>query len=747
MDEKKKIIQKEETDITAKENSTVTDFEDLYEKASSSELKKSEGESSTGKMPKEEISDKKEEKKEMTESGKEAVTEKNKDISKKEESSKGEKKDLSEKEEAEEDKNKRSDKKEESVRDEKKDTDKKIETDKDEKKDSVKTEESDKNDKKDLAKTEESDKDDKKDLAKTKESAKDDKKDLAKTEESAKDDKKDLTEKKESGEDEKNQSHNKATEGNVKKDTPGEEKKTVVSGNAISQSKRIEEAKKAAEQKTLEPTKPKSKKVLWVVLGLAASFFIIAYFAGFIYFSGHFYQEAAINAVNVSGMNKELAKQTLDNFYKDYVLTIETIDGNQITIDGRDISMQISLRDEFSDCFKKQQAYLWFVNMFSPHEFEISADAKWEDMALSDIFDDMKMLDKKVMVAPKDAYVGVKDGKFTIVKEVLGSTIDRDKFEAAVRESLSTVMASLVMVDAGCYDLPKVYDTDEELKKELELKNEYAKSEVKLQLDDITLEPGMELYDEVLEKKGDAYEVSQKLVKKYVQSLAKEYNTLDSDRTFTTSFSDKKVKVHGSAFGYELNEEETEKLLYKALTSGKPSTVDVVFDNKGYTLDGENDIGDTYIEVNLSEQKVIAYKNGKKLAEGDCVSGKEATGNGTCIGLYAIQDKLSPTVLRGEKKPVTKTVTKKKGKKKVKVQETTYEYEYESPVTFWMQFNGGIGLHDAAGWRSSYGGSIYYYSGSHGCVNLPYSLAETLYKNYDIGDPVVVYFWDNENRR
>ena len=144
--------------------------------------------------------------------------------------------------------------------------------------------------------------------------------------------------------------------------------------------------------------------------------------------------------------------------------------------------------------------------------------------------------------------------------------------------------------------------------------------------------------------------------------------------------------------------------------------------------------------MNLSEQHVYAYKDGKKIAEGDCVSGNESAGHGTCIGLYAIQAKLSPTVLRGEKKAVTKTVTKKNKKgKKVKVEKTTYEYEYESPVTYWMQFNGGIGLHDAAGWRSTYGGSIYYYSGSHGCVNLPLDFAKELYENFDVGTPVIVY--------
>lgn len=744
MDEKKKIIQGEEADSKAKENSAVTDFEDLYDKTASSKSKKSKEESSKEGTPQEATPENREQKKTASESGKEAVEEEKQDISKKEEASGEEKKISSSKEKMAEDKNKDA-QKEKAVKEEKK-TGQKEDTSKDDKKASDRTEESARNEKKDEGRIKEAAGDEKKNADTIEDAAGDDKKDSGQKEESAKNEKT-LVEKKEPIDDEKKQADDKDVKNSEKKDSTKEEKKPVVSGNAISQSKRIEEAKKAAEQNAFKDTKPKSKKALWIVLGFAASLLIIAYFAGFIYFSGHFYQDVAINGVNVSGMNKEVAKQTLDNFYKDYILTIETIDGKQVSIDGKDISMQISLRNEFNDCFKKQQAYLWFVNMFSPHEFEIGADAKWEDSLLSEIFNGMKMLDKKVMVAPKDAYVGVEDGKFTIVKEVLGSTIDRDKFEAAVRDSLSTVMASLVMMEAGCYELPDIYDTDEELKKELELKNEYAKSEVKLQLDDITLEPGMELYEEVLEKKNDSYEVSQKLVRKYVQSLAKKYNTIDSDRNFTTSFNDKTVKVYGSAFGYELNEEETEKVLYKALTSGKPATVEAVFDSKGYTLDGENDIGDTYIEVNLSEQKVIAYKNGKKLAEGDCVSGKEAAGHGTCIGLYAIQDKLSPTVLRGEKKPVTKTVTKKKGKKKVKVQETTYEYEYESPVTFWMQFNGGIGLHDAAGWRSTYGGSIYYYSGSHGCVNLPYSLAETLYKNYDIGDPVVVYFWDNENRR
>lgn len=530
------------------------------------------------------------------------------------------------------------------------------------------------------------------------------------------------------------------------------------SSNVISGSKKLADIKAAKENEaksqnlskknTGSSGKENGKKGLWIALGSVAGLLLIVYVAGFVYFGSHFYNQVTINGVNVSGMNENNAKQTLDQFYKSYKLKLTLIDDSEKVIDGDDISMQIMLKDEFSDCFKGQKAYLWFINMFKNYDFSVGADTKWDEAALETVFDSMDILKKKNMEKPEDAYVGVVDGKFAIVKEKLGTTIQVDSFKKMVAEGLSSVAAEINLVDGGCYDLPGVYEDNEELKTELDEKNAYAKNEIKLQLDDLTLEPGMELYESVLEKKGSGYEVSEKKIEKYVEDLAKEYDTLGTDRTFTTSWNEKQITTHGEAFGYAINQEETINALNKALRAKKPSTVEVVFDSKGFTMQGENDIGNTYIEVNLSEQHVYAYKNGKKVAEGDCVSGKEATGNGTCIGLYAIQGKQSPAVLRGEKKAVTKTVTKKNKKgKKVKVQETSYEYEYESPVTYWMPFSGGIGLHDASGWRSQYGGSIYYYSGSHGCVNLPLDLAKTLYENFEIGDPVVVYFWDNENRK
>ena len=105
----------------------------------------------------------------------------------------------------------------------------------------------------------------------------------------------------------------------------------------------------------------------------------------------------------------------------------------------------------------------------------------------------------------------------------------------------------------------------------------------------------------------------------------------------------------------------------------------------------------------------------------DFVSGTYyESGRRTPSGSYALMYKQKDQVLRGTRQP-------------------DGTYEYESPVKYWMPFNGGIGFHDAS-WRGSFGGSIYLYSGSHGCINLPTSAAATLYENIEAGGPVLCFY-------
>lgn len=119
----------------------------------------------------------------------------------------------------------------------------------------------------------------------------------------------------------------------------------------------------------------------------------------------------------------------------------------------------------------------------------------------------------------------------------------------------------------------------------------------------------------------------------------------------------------------------------------------------------------TVVEVSISKQKLWYYKNGELKMTSNVVTGT-ANRHGTPTGTFKIRSKSRRVYLVGP--------------------------DYRSYVNYWMPIYGDIGLHDAT-WRSKFGGSIYKYNGSHGCINLPLNTAKYIYNNVPKGTKVRVY--------
>ena len=65
--------------------------------------------------------------------------------------------------------------------------------------------------------------------------------------------------------------------------------------------------------------------------------------------------------------------------------------------------------------------------------------------------------------------------------------------------------------------------------------------------------------------------------------------------------------------------------------------------------------------------------------------------------------------------------------------------EYDSLVNFWFPINwNDIGIHNST-WRNEFGGDVYLYNGSYGCINVVDHLAETIYHEVPYGTPVITY--------
>ena len=128
---------------------------------------------------------------------------------------------------------------------------------------------------------------------------------------------------------------------------------------------------------------------------------------------------------------------------------------------------------------------------------------------------------------------------------------------------------------------------------------------------------------------------------------------------------------------------------------------------------GLNDLGNSYVEIDLGRQHMWLYKEGELVIESEIVSGNPNQGNATPVGTGKIWSRETDRFLTGD--------------------------GWKSHVNYWLPFNwSGCGIHDSS-WRSEYGKDIYKRNGFHGCVNTPPKLMSTFYNNTFKGMPVVVY--------
>jgi len=121
----------------------------------------------------------------------------------------------------------------------------------------------------------------------------------------------------------------------------------------------------------------------------------------------------------------------------------------------------------------------------------------------------------------------------------------------------------------------------------------------------------------------------------------------------------------------------------------------------------------SYIDLNLTTQKVMIIRDGVKIFESDVVTGRPSMPTPT--GTFHIMNKLSPANLVGP--------------------------TWNSWVQYWAQFTpSACGFHDAY-WQSSFGLARWQAGyGSHGCVNLPLAKAKEFYGLVKVGDTVISHY-------
>ncbi|AAK78723.1 lipoprotein-anchoring transpeptidase ErfK/SrfK [Clostridium acetobutylicum] len=464
---------------------------------------------------------------------------------------------------------------------------------------------------------------------------------------------------------------------------------------------------------TTETEKKKSKRNK-IIIGAAAAFCIllVIYLGMARYFTNHFYFGSKINDVSVSGKTVDQVKTEMEGKLNNYTLSIKERGGKVENIKAKDINVKYNSQDNYSSFKEKQNPYKWIVSVFKTKDSNMKDEISYDDKLLKQKIDNLACITGSSVIEPKSPSFKYTDKGYEVINEVKGNKINKDALYMKIRKAISNEDSSIDLEKSGVYIEPKYTSNSPKVKETKGLLNKYVASKVTYNLGNHKEDIAGAVINKWLKVDDDLnVTIDEKEEKKYLNGIFSPYNTAGKTRSFATS-SGATINVSGGDYGWVIDASKEAQTLNEAIKKGQTIEKQPTYSQTAASHDA-NDIGNTYVEVDLSKQHLWFYKNGSLVVQGDVVTGNVSENDATPAGVYRLKYKERNATLKGQ--------------------------GYSSPVSYWMPFNGGIGIHDA-NWRSVFGGEIYKTGGSHGCVNSPYDLAKTVFENIDAGTPVVCYY-------
>jgi len=452
-----------------------------------------------------------------------------------------------------------------------------------------------------------------------------------------------------------------------------------------------------------------SKVVPVVIISLCA--LIIIYLGLTMYFKNHFYFGSVINGNNISGKTVGEVEKDLSSKIDTYTLKLEERGDVTEQIKATDIGLKY-YGDKIKELKDNQNTSIWLFALFKKKDPVMSQIVTYDEELLNKCFDNLSCFDSSNIIKPKNASFKYTENGYEIIDEVYGNKINKDVLYDRVTNAILNGQSTINLDEIDCYENPQYTSKSQEVIDAKNTLDKYTGLTITYTCDNNTeVLDGSTIHNWVGVNENMEVTFDEAKVKKYVNKLSSIYNTFGNTRSFVTTYKTT-VKVSGGNYGWIVDNSKEVKALIETIKNGQSITKEPVYSQKAASRDA-NDIGNTYVEINMTKQHLWFYKNDSLVVDGDVVTGNLSNNTLTPAGTYILNYKEKNAILKGE--------------------------DYSSPVEFWMPFNGNIGIHDAS-WRTEFGKDIYITNGSHGCVNSPHELASTIFANIQAGTPIVCYY-------
>ena len=463
------------------------------------------------------------------------------------------------------------------------------------------------------------------------------------------------------------------------------------------------------------------------IIGMALLALGTVYAAISYYYVDHFVPGTSINGISVAGLTAYEAEQSIAQNVEKYVISVASRNFETQEIAGSSIDYKYLSDGGVLNLMKHQNPLTWIFGYLHRTNYSAAKNVTFNKGLLRSQLKSLDCARDENQVSPQNAYITMDGNTFSIVPETQGAELKMKEAYRLLDDAISQGVKEIDFTsEAGVYEEATLTADSTAMHNMLDAYNNYATANITLQfgkekeiLDGDTLKNWLE-FDEKGELVQDS-SVFDQHIWNYIGQLAEKYDTVGTSRAVQATADGRTVYVYGYSYGWQIDQNAEFTQLQSEITQGLQVTREPNFAMRANAY-WPNDIGNTYIEVDMGYQHMYYYQNGYLIFDSDFVSGNvNIPGRATPEGIYTLYAKQSPAVLKGE------------------ISETTGKPEYETEVSYWMPFNGGVGFHDAD-WQPYFGYDLYLTNGSHGCINLPYYAAAQLYEIIDYDVPILCFY-------
>lgn len=446
------------------------------------------------------------------------------------------------------------------------------------------------------------------------------------------------------------------------------------------------------------------KKQILLSLGVSILTMISLVLLLLSFMEGRFFPGTRVNQLDLSLMKRKEAAEYFSNWkQEEFLLTLQDKEGNLEILTGKDI--HLGYEPDFSEVPKLDSFFILF-SLGEKKDYNLKGKLFYDDAAVRD-FAKNYAATHSTEEKPRGKFLTayVPGAGYLIGDEKKGGKISEEALEKAIQNAINEGKNFIKLEDAGVYEEADKVEGLENLQEE---KNNALPGVIRYNFSGEVIELNSDTTLSWFKNGGEELDNGQ--VKQFVKKLKSYTDTSGVARSFKTE--DGRILSLGGKYGFSMSEKKEIKKLTDSLLARENIVRDAEYEMVALAR-GAEDIGNTYVEVDIGRQKIFYFENGELQLSSDCVTGNVARRHGTPDGVYSLSYKAKNATLKGP--------------------------DYEAKVNYWMPFNRGIGFHDAL-WRNRFGGSIYRNAGSHGCINLPFSSAQDLFQKVYQGIPVVCHF-------